>query len=464
MLEFGLGLTSLLTPVLYGVAILTIILTITWRIEIGIYFLAFFFPLQNILDYLNDFPFGEDLNDLMLAAMLIKWLISKRDPDEPMLTQSALYLPIILLLIWTFMELFRGSLYLGFGMPLSPGNLLLVAWKNYWMPALFCVIIMNNMKSPRQLMYLLFVTMLAMLMLDRNFYTVLSQNTVEHYSDELKDKFVGGGIALGGNSLAVFLAQNAIVFVALFLEDSNKTRRLLFFFTAALSYYCLMFLFSRGGYLGAVASVFFLGVIRERKLLLLLGLLIIFYQALLPQPVIERIQMTRTETGFDTTAQERLGMWEQAKAMISESPILGWGFSITPFIEVRAGYKFGNRTWGSFHNAFIQTTVELGAVGLALLLWIYFYGMALGWRLYKLSTDPFARAFGLGFCASVIGMLAGNVNGSYWHFYTAASFFWIYLAMTIRWTILARAALEQQPAIENAEAGMAFRDEIRQLA
>ncbi|HQG44485.1 MAG TPA: O-antigen ligase family protein, partial [bacterium] len=341
MFEFGLGLTSLFTPLLYVAGLAAIVLTVTYRIEIGVYFLAFFFPLQNILDYVNIYPMGENINDFLLVAMLIKWIISKREPGQPFLISTSIYLPIVLLVIWTFMELFRGSAYLGFGSPASMGNPLLMAWKNYWMPAFFFLIIVNNLRSLQQIKILFLVTMLAMLMLDRNFYTVLSQNEIEHYSDDLKDKLVGGGMALGGNTLAVFLAQNSIIFVALFFYETNKLRKSLFLFTAGLSYYCILFLFSRGGYLAAVVSIFFLGMIKERKLLLLLGLLIIFYHTLLPQPVIERIAMTKTETGFDASAQERLGMWEQAQQMISESPIVGWGFSISPFIEVKAGWQFG---------------------------------------------------------------------------------------------------------------------------
>ncbi|HNW60204.1 MAG TPA: O-antigen ligase family protein [bacterium] len=464
MFEFGLGLTGLFTPILYATGLLVVVLTVVYRIEIGIYFLAFFFPLQNILDYVNKYPGGSNINDFLLLAMLVKWIISKREPGQSFLTSTSLYLPIGLLVIWTFMELFRGSAYLGYGNPTSMGNPLLMAWKNYWMPGIFFLIILNNIKSTKQIHLLFLMTLLAMLMLDRNFYTVLSQNEVEHYSDDLKEKLVSGGMALGGNTLAVFLAQNAVIFLALFFSDTNRIRKMLFLFTAGLSYYCIMFLFSRGGYLAVVASLFFLGVIKERKLLVLLVLLFIFYNTLLPQAVIERIEMTKTETGFDESAQERLGMWEQARAMISESPALGWGFSITPFIEVKAGWQFGNRTWGSFHNNFIQTTVEIGFIGLALLMWIYFTGMWLGWKLYKLADDPLYKGFGLGYCASVMGMLAGNLNGSYWHFYTVASYFWIYLALVIRLTIIATEAQAVTAAAKPQEMRIAVPDHLPEPA
>ncbi|NLP12761.1 hypothetical protein GX408_20355, partial [bacterium] len=111
--------------------------------------------------------------------------------------------------------------------------------------------------------------------------------------------------------------------------------------------------------------------------------------------------------------------------------------------EVRAGWQYGDRYWGSFHNNFIQTTVEQGFIGLTLVLWIFFSGMWLGWRLYKVAEDPLAKGLGLGFTASVMGLLAGNINGSYWHFYTVASYFWIYLAIVLRMTKIAEAPLQE---------------------
>jgi len=65
------------------------------------------------------------------------------------------------------------------------------------------------------------------------------------------------------------------------------------------------------------------------------------------------------------------------------------------------------------------------------------------------AEDPLAKGLGLGFAASVMGMLAGNVNGSYWHFYTVASYFWIYMAIVLRLTKIAEAPSGQ--AIDGLE-------------
>ena len=269
-MELGWGLTALLTPVLYGVALLTVLLTLFYRIEIGIYFLAFFLPLQNVLDYVNVYPMGKDINDILLAVLLVKWMLLKRKSGDQFLFSSPILVPIALLFIWTWLGVINGSEYLGMGFPTSLANPLVVAWKNYWMPVVLFFIVCNNIKNPRQIKILVLVTMASILMLDRNFYSILSGLDLGHYSDELKDKYLSGGISLSGNELAVFLAQYVVIFVALFFYDDHPVRKYFYLFTIALSYYCILFLFSRGGYLAAGAGLLFMGLIRERKLLLLL--------------------------------------------------------------------------------------------------------------------------------------------------------------------------------------------------
>ena len=447
MFELGWGLTSLLTPVLYVAALLAIALTLFYRIEIGIYFICFFLPLQNILDYVNQFPLGKDINDLLIIAMLIKWLVSGREAGEKTLLPSPIHAPLILLFFWTLLEVSNGSSYAGLGMSFSLSNPLVSSWKNYWMPAVLYLIIANNIKSPRQIKTLVVVTLVSVLMLDRNFFSVLSDVDTSHYSDSVKEKFISGGVALTGNMLAVFLAQYIVIFVALASYDINRIRKYLYYVTIAFSYYCILFLFSRGGYLAAAASLLFLGIIKERKILVILTVVFIFYQTLLPVSVIERVSMTKTEEGLDGTSMQRIGMWEQAKSMISERPLHGYGFFVTPMIEVKAGAAFGDRTWGSFHNNYLQTIVELGIVGLLLVLWNYFTAMWIGWRLFQNSQDPFAKGVGLGVMASVIGILAGNVNGSYWHFFSVSSLFWIYLGIMVRLTHVMEQAGVVEPAV-----------------
>ncbi len=78
--------------------------------------------------------------------------------------------------------------------------------------------------------------------------------------------------------------------------------------------------------------------------------------------------------GKDTTLTGRTYLWDRAAYLIAESPLLGRGFQAfwrQEFIEAEALWRyFGITSRGGFHfhNTYIQTTVDLGYVGLAILI------------------------------------------------------------------------------------------------
>jgi O-antigen ligase len=463
-MELGWGLTGLFTQVLYVCSLAVILLTLFYRIEFGIFFLAFFLPLQNILNYTNIYPFGKDINDLVLLSLIIRWIYNKKRDGKKLFEPSPVYLPLILLAIWTYVGIWRGSFFLNLPLPLQMDHPLVVEYKNFWIPMILFLVVFNNLSDSKQRKWLVLALALSILVLDRNFYNIMSQHDTSHYSDALKDKLGGTSAALTGNVLAVFLAQYAIILLALFFQDISKWRKIYWGSICALSYYCVLFLFSRGGYLAAGVSAATLGVLKHRIILLLLVLVYLFYTFLLPPAVIERLEMTQTEDGYDNSVMERIGMWDQAKQMIAESPIWGWGFAITILTEVRAGEQYQNQVWHSFHNNYLQTAVETGLVGLALMLWLFGMGIKCGWQLYRTSDDSFEQSLGLGMICCVMGILAGNLNGSYWHYYSVASFYWIFLAL-VQKQASGEARSEQAPVInEQGESPAARFEEIKTAA
>ncbi len=425
-MELGWGLSGVVPLTVYVLSIAAMALTIFYRIEAGLFFFVFFLPLQNVLEYAITYPLGKDLNDLLLAAMLIKWGLNRRKSGERFFIKTPLNVPIILLSLWTYFEIWNGASYLNMPNPISPADPLVVAWKNYMISPLICLIVVNNVKDSRTSKILVLLMVCSILVLDRNFYNIIRYRDTSHYSQETL--VLGKGSALSGNWLAVFLAQYTAIVVSLFVFDLNKWRRMFYGATAALSYYCIMFLFSRSGYLAAASSLAVLGIIKERKILHLGITVALLWTAVVPQAVRERVEMTKTEEGFDDTTIQRLRMWEQAKQMISESPLVGWGFGITAQLSIKAE-GFEGRTWNSFHNNYLQTLVEIGAIGLGLVILTFFMGIYTGWRLFRSSAEPLARALGLGLIACVMGTLVGNIAGSYWQYFSIGGFYWTVLGL-----------------------------------
>ncbi len=234
--------------------------------------------------------------------------------------------------------------------------------------------------------------------------------------------------------MAAFLAQYICLFVALFFCDDSKWRKFGYFVIIAGSYYCILFLFSRGAYFASIVSLLLIGFLYERKILALLFVVLLFWNIFVPNAVRERIEMTKdVEDGYDATTLERIYIWEKAKDMISQKPLDGSGFRITTQISISLeDDRFKAYSWKSFHNNYLQTIVEQGIIGLLIVLWLYGLSFWYGFKLFRLTRDGFYKGLGLGLMASTVAILASNFTGTTWHLFNIAGFYWVLVALVMR--------------------------------
>ena len=430
-MELGFGLSKLLIFPLYLSCILAIILTIFYRIEIGIFFLIFFILNQNILNYVNIYPLGKDMNDLLIIAIIIKWIIDKQRAGERLLVKTPLNFPIFIFLVWTVIEVWWGMQYFNDQTALNFANPRIIFWKNLIRIPLLYLIIVNNIKDISTIRIIVFVMIMAILLLDRGFYNIAQYSDFSHYSSSQR---VGAIASLGPNELAVCLAMYSVVIVSLFIFIRNIWIKLFLLGPICLSYYCIAFLFSRSGYMAAITGLITLGFLKDKKILLLLVLLFFVWQSVLPVAVRERVEMTRSEDGYDDTSQQRLSMWEMGIDIVSSSPILGAGIAASRFINITIE-EDSNKIWHSFHNAYIEQAVETGIVGLGVYLLIFLLMITSGWRLYKTTDDNFQKALGLGLIACVLSCMAGNITGSNWNYFAVVGYMFALAGLVTRCTM-----------------------------
>ncbi|RMF60895.1 MAG: O-antigen ligase family protein [Calditrichaeota bacterium] len=439
-MELGLGFTRIAPLAVYLLSFLVVIIVLAKRVDVGLYFLVPMIPQQSLLDAIVQYPLGKDFVDILLVAMLVRWYLDKRNaaatrgkPPEGFLMQTPLNKWIFWFVLYTYLGLWYGAFYLGIPAPFSITNPRFMEWKNFMILPLLYLIAVNNIKSKRQMEILVLLMTISMLFMDRTVASMLRGKSTGHYSNELR--VTGTFSHLGVNALAVFYAQFSAMVLAFFLLDRNKYRRLLFGATTYLNYFVLAFLFSRGGYVAAMFSWFFLGIYRDRRVLLALVVLIIFWNTLLPNAVVERIEMTKTEEGLDNTVKERFDLWEQAVSVFSENPIIGTGFNTAAYM----GYKDNvtNRSRRSLHNGYLEFISENGLVGLFLFLSFYVWGVKLGLRLYRKSSDAFLKALGLGTAMAAVAAFGGNIAGSYWQYFSVSGFYWVLLALVYRGILMA---------------------------
>jgi O-antigen ligase len=431
-MELGFGLTQYIPMVVYLIGMVVVLLTLFYKIEIGIFFLVPMLPLQNLLDAMIPFPGGEDFMDMLYAALMIKTVLIRSELPKATELRKSMKLIVTAICVWTFMELLRGSLYIGSDL-LSLGDARFVTWKNYVMLPILYFIVVSNIKNEKQIKILLVLMSVSMLFMDRSFYSTLAGRDTSHYRDDIRS---GGTFTyLGPNELAVFYAQNSIILLCLFLVDDDKRRKWFFLIVTIFNYFCAVFLYSRGGYLAILVSWMFLGFIKDRRVLIAFILFLAFWRVFTPQSVQERIDMTETEEGVDSSVEYRYEMWEKALGYFYESPVYGVGYGVIPTLRISAGH-----VRRSLHNGYLEIAVEQGVIGLIIFFTLYGMCIRYGWRLYREADDKFFKGFGLGFVGCVLAILAGNIFGSYWFYINVSGFFWTNLALVVRATEIAREA------------------------
>jgi len=424
-MELGLGLTTIIPPIVYIGGLAILFMTLFYKVEYGLYFLIPILTQQSLLEHLRGYPLGKDFVDLLFLVLIVKWIMTqdKINSKTPHRKSMKALLPMVIL--WTFVTLWVGAYVLGTGNPVSMSDPRFVHWKNFTMLPILYFIVVNNVKDEKQLKIIFILMTVSMLYMDRSFYNNFAEKDHSSFRNDLR---VGSTFAyLGPNELAVFYAQNTIILLIVWLAESQKKLKWLYGITTIFNYYVLMFLYSRGGYIAATGSMIFFGIMKDRRILVLLAIVGIFWQSLLPVSVQQRILMSTSEKK-DHSIEARYDMWDQATILIKSSPIFGLGYNITPYVGIKTESKKRN----SLHNGYMQLLLEQGAIGILIFLLFFMACFKLGWRLYKNGKNDFMKALGLGFAGCVLAVLAGNIAGSYWFYLNVSGFFWTFLALVVR--------------------------------
>jgi O-antigen ligase len=184
--------------------------------------------------------------------------------------------------------------------------------------------------------------------------------------------------------------------------------KILCYVLVGLTVFATMYTFSRGAYLAILFSVFILGVLKDRKLLLIGAVFLVTWQAVVPTAVRQRVTMTQNSNGrLEDSANERVKLWQAAEDSILSDPILGSGF---------ATYQYTNHVDNlkDTHNWYVKVMVETGIVGLIIVIFMLQQMLAVAYRLFKRAEDPLYRGLGLGLFLAIWACIIANCFGDRW--------------------------------------------------
>ncbi len=400
----------------------------------GLYYMIPFLPYRTMRDHFLDWPLGGNvLTILVLATFLGALIHGKKMPKSK--------LPLIWLIFGVYMYF---SMWMGTALTTAPAPIWLsdmnfVTWKDYMlMPLIFAAAAMV-IEDRRAIRTVLWITAFSVLMIDRS---SLMDSLTHTWSSFDENKRSGGPLGYGSNQTAAFLAQFGMFFWAFALYLKRRKLKLFSYGTAAFTLLACMYCFSRAAYLAIVACVVVLGILKDRKLIVLAAVFLLFWQVVLPAAVTERINMTHSEDGqLEASAQERVDLWTNAEQTILHYPLFGTGFATFQYGEHVDNLK-------DTHNWYVKVLVETGIVGLVFALALLYQMFSVAISLFRKARDPLYSGLGLGLLICMCSCVITNFFGDRWTYIEITGLLWVVVGAALRADQLTRDAA---PAIEEAE-------------
>ena len=408
----GAILAPMTLPLFYISVAATSIASIFRRAEWGLYALIVVTPLANVRYRFNPYPYGKDLLDILIFSVLIGIFINKngfkRAPNGALL---------VLFIVVNYLALWNTSLRFSLPLPFTTDNELLSDWKNYAEMIFLYFLVFNCTQDEKHQKIVTSIVAAVMLFIAVREFRNFTEGDVFSYDKRVEGPFWVMG--LGANHMGAFVAHYGAVLLGLYLLDDNRQRRWLYLLAMIFSLHPLFFAYSRGAYIGALAAVLFFGIVKKRSLLLLLVAIVIFWQTLLPQTVVERIAMTESPSGeLESSAGKRVELWDRAVELFQNNPLFGigyGGFSLSVSVEGLT----------DTHNFYMRMLSEQGIIGIVLFGIVLLAAFRSGWRLYGLAQTSYLRGLGLGFMGCVIAVVVTNMFGDRWSYFVLGGYFFV---------------------------------------
>ncbi|WP_304511752.1 O-antigen ligase family protein [Desulfobacula sp.] len=413
-----------------------IMLIALFRVEIGILFFITLVPIIAAMKKICEFPQGHNLADFLLISLVIGWVLKAGRENRSIFKSSPVNVVVMLMVLGSIINLIRGYTFMA--LPSDINLTRLMAWKNYMILPLLYFIALNNINTEKFVKWILICVCFTMLAMDFNFYSTFRWIRADHYSDSIR---ISGSFSfLGPNELGIFYSMYTFLLLGIsyFIED--KKLRYLVLFVCACNFYPIMYSYSRSAYMCTAVGFLSLGLLKDRRLLILLFGLIFFYSFILPNSVVERIDMTflnKTEVsekkvqssmvnvgGISVDTVGRKELWEKARNYFKREPLLGIGFD-----------TFRHREGMITHSLYYKTLAEQGLVGMTIFVIFIIVLLRQSYKLFRHSKNKLGQGIGLGFFMSIIMHLVGSVGGDQSLYYNLMAIYWLFMGIVASFNV-----------------------------
>lgn len=409
------------------------LVSLAGRPLIGLYCLIPLLPYRTLRDHFLDYPLGGNITTILVICIILGALFQGRH-----LPKSKLYFTWLLFAVYLYFSMWIGTMLGNGPAPLWLSDVNFVTWKDYMLQPLIFVAAGLAIQNRKDVRTVILIAAIAMVMIDRSSLLNSLSRSWAHFDESKRD---GGPLGFAGsNGLAAFLAQFSLFFWGFAQFVKTRKYKIAFYALVAASLFATMYTFSRAAYIAILLGAIFLGILKTRKLLVIVAIFLFTWQVVLPVAVTQRITMTQDSSGhLEQSGEERIRLWEAAKSSFASSPIVGIGYATFQMTAHTDNLR-------DTHNWYVKVLVETGLIGFIIVLALLFQTISLGYRLFRTESDPLYQGLGLGFLLLMLGTMILNFFGDRWTYLEINGLLWVIAATAARVK-----SLDQQTVTANIE-------------
>ncbi|KXZ40512.1 O-antigen ligase [Alkalithermobacter thermoalcaliphilus JW-YL-7 = DSM 7308] len=230
------------------------------------------------------------------------------------------------------------------------------------------------------------------------------------------------------NVLGEYLVLLIPVTVSLFWHYEKITYKIGVIVVALSMTLCLLYTYSRGAWLGLLLATLVFAVLINKRMLLIVGLMILILPFILPGSILNRFLSIGNIS--ETSSSYRVLVWTSSLNMAKDYWISGIGMGIDTFTKVYPLYAAKGVYVLHAHNVYIQILIELGIVGLISFIGIIalFYKEMLNCINKK---DKNLSKLIIGISSGVAGFLFQGFVDNIWYNHRVSFIFWVLLSLGV---------------------------------
>lgn len=327
------------------------------------------------------------LEDLVVPALLGAWFIRAGKERVP-LARAHIWVPAVLSMLCMIISTVIGS-FVGTSR-LMMAFLIMGKYTEYLM---IYLLVVNSVKTDREMKALAIFSILVALTsshLSLSATYTESANTVEGR--------VRGPLGETSNIYGAYLALHFLLALGLYLHANTSSGRFVAGAAVVLLGISILFTYSRTTYVAIAGAILVFGLLKHRRLLLILLIMALILPFTAPTSVMERMATVAGVASGPSPGSwtARLGAWE-------------WAYNRMALTDFLLGQGIGSVRFGDVDSEYVRVLADTGLAGLALFGWILVRLGRLANRTYdRLPSRTFERGYLAGY---LMAFMAITIHG-----------------------------------------------------